>query len=520
MSLRAVLCLMTSVLALVAIPLSGSIARAGLDEKIDEQVRARMEPGQPLPVLVLCRSQLLLGPDALERFAALNAGRPRSELRAEVIAELEALAAAEQPAVIAALGAGVQVRRFWIVNAVAAMLTPEQIERVAALDEVRYVYYATALTPRNATGGGVATVLPEIERPPFSTKGKRVGWNLKKIKATKVWKSLGVTGEGTVVALLDGGTEYTHDDLRRNVWRNPGEVANNGQDDDANGYVDDLYGFDFSTGSPEVGHIPGQPHGTNTAGIIAGDGSGGIVTGVAPRARLMILKSGLAALDGNILAYEYALANGADVMSMSFSIPDLGNVRGVWRLMSDHAVAAGLVLASGAGNFQQSHMVPVQIRIPGGIPSVIAAGGVDRRLKLAFFSSTGPVEWGSVRFYGDFPLPEGLTKPNVVAFPGPGYPLVKAGGGYIDPNPSVFGNSFSGPHVAGVAALVLSANPELQAWRVGEILEETARDLDAPGKDPRTGAGPVDAFEAVKAATSASALERRGPSADAAAGAR
>jgi subtilisin family serine protease len=509
MTLRAAMCLLTSVLAFAAIAPSGLVVRAGLEEKVDEQVRDRMESGQAIPVLILCRTQLLLGPDALERFAALNADRPRSELRAEVIAELEALAAAEQPAVIAELGAGARARSFWIVNAVAAALTPEQIERVAALDEVRYVYYATALTPQNATGRGVATVLPESERPPFSTRGKRVGWNLKKIKATKVWKSLGVTGEGAVVALLDGGTEYMHEDLRRNVWRNPGEVPNNGQDDDANGYVDDLYGFDFFRQSAEVGHIPGQPHGTNTAGIIAGDGSGGIVTGVAPRVRLMILTSGLAALDGNLLAYEYALKNGADVMSMSFSIPDLGNVRGVWRLMSDHAVAAGLVLASGAGNFQQSHAVPVQIRIPGGIPSVIAAGGVDRRLKLAPFSSTGPVEWGSVRFYGDYTLPEGLTKPNVVAFPGPGYPLVKAGGGYIDPNPSVFGNSFSGPHAAGVVALMLSANPQLPAWRVREILEETAVDLDVPGKDPRTGAGLINAFEAVKAATSAAALERR-----------
>jgi subtilisin family serine protease len=179
----------------------------------------------------------------------------------------------------------------------------------------------------------------------------------------------------------------------------------------------------------------------------------------------------------------------------------LGNVRGVWRLMSDHAVAAGLVLVSGVGNFRTTEEVPEQIRIPEGIPSVIGVGGVDRKLALAPFSSIGPVEWAGVRFYNDYPMPAGLTKPDAVAFPGPGYPVLRPGtSGYIDPNTTVAGNSFSSPHVAGVAALMLSAAPDLPAWRVRELLEATAADLDAPGKDARTGAGLVDAFAAVRAA--------------------
>ena len=72
--------------------------------------------------------------------------------------------------------------------------------------------------------------------------------------------------------------------------------------------------------------------------------------------------------------HEYALENGADVMNMSFSIPNLGHARGLWRLMSEQATAAGLVLVSGAGNFQRSFLKPVQLRIPEGIPCVIAAG--------------------------------------------------------------------------------------------------------------------------------------------------
>ena len=172
-------------------------------------------------------------------------------------------------------------------------------------------------------------------------------------------------------------------------------------------------------------------------------------------------------------------------------------------MMSDHAVCAGLVLVSGAGNFSRLP-VPVQIRIPEGIPSVICAGGVDREMNIPKFCSQGPVEWESVKFFEDYPMEKGgLIKPDVCGFPGPGYLVVLSGKnhGYIeDPDNGPRGNSFSSPHVSGVVALMLSANPELTAWRVKEILEETATDLGEPGKDPKTGAGLANALKAVKKA--------------------
>src|SRR4029078_5401242 len=125
-------------------------------------------------------------------------------------------------------------------------------------------------------------------------------------------------------------------DRPRNIWVNAKEIPGNGIDDDHNGYVDDVYGYDFSQMRAEVRDTNSQlQHGTMTSGITLGDGSGGIVTGVAPRARLMpMIGSGVTAA---ALGYQYALDNGADIVSMSFSIPNLGNVRGVWRMMSDHA---------------------------------------------------------------------------------------------------------------------------------------------------------------------------------------
>jgi subtilisin family serine protease len=111
------------------------------------------------------------------------------------------------------------------------------------------------------------------------------------------------------------------------------------------------------------------------------------------------------------------------------------------------------------------------------------------------------VEWGTVKFYGDYPLPGGLVKPDVVAFPGPGLTvLALADAGYLPASASVQGNSFSGPQAAGVAALVMSAVPTLPGWRARDVIERTARDIAPNGKDPRTGEGLVDAFAAVSAA--------------------
>ena len=112
----------------------------------------------------------------------------------------------------------------------------------------------------------------------------------------------------------------------------------------------------------------------------------------------------------------------------------------------------------------------------------------------------GPVGWGDVLYYGDHSFPPGLTKPDVAGFPGPGFALLDPAGGYIDPNTEIRGNSFSGPQAAGIAALVLSAAPELPPWTVREIIQSTARDLGPPGKDNDTGAGLLDAFAAVQAA--------------------
>lgn len=468
------------------------------EAKIDPTVKLLAERREVVPVILLGKTQLLETPAGFEAFCRKNAGRKRRELRKEVIGRLKEIASKEHEAILKAIGNPEGARGFWIVNAILARIRSADLPKAAALDAVRYIYPGDITRPPGPPGT-VSKVLETRETKPFTLEGKKVPWNLKEIGADRVWTELKITGKGAVVAMLDAGVNYAHEDLQSNIWINPGETPNNARDDDRNGLVDDYYGYNFITGSAEVRARGPRQHGTWTSGIVAGDGTGGTLTGVAPRSKLMLLM-GMSTL-GGALSYQYALENGADVINMSFSIPRQGNRRGLWRMMSENAVCAGLVLVSGAGNFQQQARIPVQLRIPEGIPCVIAAGGVGRGRKVPPFCSLGPVEWGTVKFYGDAPMPDGLVKPDVCGFPGPLYPLLSAADhGYVDPNRFFRGNSFSGPHVSGVAALMLSAAPDLPAWRVKEIMEKTATDLGDKGKDNRTGAGLLNAYEAVKEA--------------------
>lgn len=466
-------------------------------DKLDPRVRAKLKSGGPQNVILLGKTQLLEGHAGFLDFCRQNGEKKRSELRTETIASLKKIASGEQEKILQGLGNPSSAARLWLINAVSIRLTNDQIKKAEALPEVKYIYPGG----RVRTGrprGQVDPILNSSSPAPFTTKGKKVPWNLKAIGAEEAWKE--TRGEGVVVAMLDSGVRYTHPDLKNNIWINIEEIPNNGQDDDQNGYIDDLYGYDFGKNSPVVQAAPnkrGLEHGTVTSGIVAGDGTGGIITGVAPRAKIMPLKGG--GTHATALAWQYALENGADIVNMSFSIPNLGATRGLWRLMADQATCAGLVLVSGAGNFQKTEKVPVQIRIPEGIPSVICAGGVNRDHSIPEFVSLGPVEWSTVPFYNDFPLPKGLIKPDVTAFPGPRYPVLSSGkGGYLDPNRNIKGNSFSSPHIAGVAALILSVNPEHPAWKVKEILEASCSDLGPEGKDSKTGQGLIQASKAVK----------------------
>jgi len=288
--------------------------------------------------------------------------------------------------------------------------------------------------------------------------------------------------------------------------------------------VDDFIGWDFNGNDNNPG--PSGGHGTQTAGQICGDGTNGTQTGVAPKAKL--INCALGGESTSWLAIQYSVAAGVDVITSSYSykLPQTPNY-GMHRQMNDFELAAGVVHTNSTSNNGGSftlHPIPYNISAPGnsptswihpdqtligGVSSVIGVGNVTASTDVIASSSPyGPAAWEDITVtrpsypypippvYWDYPYETvsgsmGLIKPDVSA-PGNGTTTTSDGGGY-----STFsGTSSATPHVCGTAALLLSVNPNLTPADVSMILQTTAVEKGAPGKDNRYGAGRIDAYQA------------------------
>jgi subtilisin family serine protease len=486
-----------------------------------------------LPVFVRMADQLFADGGAFPAFCETERDTRRSELRARTLGELRRRADASWRAVeelvdgLAEAGAIDGAQRFWIVNGFACDAEAEAVRRLAAHPAVAFVHRQTQpgrpqhrprprpqhwLDERRADQQRALARSAAAAPPAFDPTAVEVPWNLRRIRADRAWAA-GVTGEGVVVALLDSGVLVTPP-LVDALWRNPGEKLD-GEDDDGNGLVDDLFGWDFQGDSSYVLGDGERSHGTMCGGIIAGRpfGEPRTVTGVAPAARLMVLRG-----MGALRAYEYAASMGADVLSMSYMWieVELGSFRGVFRTAHEHLAACGVVAVGGAGNFGRSAPPGRQIATPKDIPCVIAAAGILEDGAAPAFSSRGPVRWDGVPFFDDFPAEAPLAKPDVSGCSG-GFPVWHwvrgprgeavevrwAGEDGVGLIVGPRGNSFAGPHAAGVAALMLAANPDLPPWRVKELMEASCADLGEPGRDTTYGAGLLQADRAVAAALAA-----------------
>ncbi|MFK7740262.1 MAG: S8 family serine peptidase [Planctomycetota bacterium] len=491
-------------------------------------------------VFVRMKEQLFPRGGSYERFcAAQPASTRRLELRKRIVATLrkhadESYAAARDDVErLAEAGQIRGLRRYWIVNGFACEATSEACAKLAELDEVAFVYrqrygeqHQREVSDARAANREWTALYGELlqERraseaeAAFDPKSVAVPWNLKAVRVDRAWADHGVAGKGVVVAVLDDGM-MTVPALLPALWRNPGEVPN-GKDDDGNGYVDDVFGYDFRQENPYSVTPSGHRHGTMCAGLIAarpvpGDGDRPMATSVAPRALVMPLAG-----SGQLRAYEYALDNGADVLSMSYTLEPvrMGAYRGLFRLAHEHLAAAGIVSVGGAGNYAKSRPAGTQIGSPKDIPCVIAASGVGRNGEVPSFSSRGPVSWSEIPFY-DQPGADDSSqcKPDVLAcnadipvwtrrevWTGARAKRLRKillegdGGDVLATGPR--GNSFAGPHAAGVAALMLEANPDLPVWHLKRLLESTCKDMGEPGRDTTHGAGMMQADRAVAAA--------------------
>jgi subtilisin family serine protease len=233
------------------------------------------------------------------------------------------------------------------------------------------------------------------------------------IDAPEAW-DISTGSPNVIVAVIDSGIAYDHPDLAPNIWKNPGEIAGNGIDDDGNGLVDDVHGWDFLMNDNDpmdpVDLNPGgnEGHGTHVAGTIAGAGNNGTgIAGVMWTARLMALKAGgvdrSLSTTGIISAIHYAIAKGARVINASFIGPECS-------LAFYDAVSAAndadilFVAAAGNGgndgigddndnvpNFPSNFSAP---SVCGGhqiaaLANVIAVAATDQNDQLATFSNFG-----------------------------------------------------------------------------------------------------------------------------------
>lgn len=350
-------------------------------------------------------------------------------------------------------------------------------------------------------------------------------WGLDRIRAREAWEVTKGSPE-VVVAVIDTGIDYTHPDLDANIWVNPGEVPGNGLDDDGNGYIDDIHGWDFVDNDNDS--LSGSEihwHGTAMAGVIAAEDDGFGVTGVAPHVKVMDLRvptsiplsyQGVppgftAVIRAMAEAVHYAVANGAQVVNMSLGFPVnfwglpeairpkyAAVIEEILKPALDYAAAQGIIIVVSAGNDASD------VSYPARFPSTIAVSATTSTDELAYYSNFGPEV--------DVAAPGGdISEEELYASLAENFadivPVLRTL--IISPFPSEggrpgyawgAGTSPAAAFVSGVVALLRSVDPDsaLSLDDVRRILAQTSEDLGEPGKDEKFGHGLINAARAVR----------------------
>ena len=315
-------------------------------------------------------------------------------------------------------------------------------------------------------------------------------WGIKKIKSAGAWDV--TTGSSSViVAVVDTGIDYNHQDLAQNIWINTGEVAGNGIDDDGNGFIDDVKGYDFSTygGKPRDNDpMDGRGHGTHCAGTIAAVTNNTLgVAGISWHSQLMAVQG----LDDTGQGWDtdladaivYAADNGASIINCSWGAEGW-DASQVMKDSMGHAYDLNCVIVAAAGNSNANALM----FFPANMKEVVTASAFDNADAKASFSN-----WG-IKIDVAAPGVDILSCLADGSYYEQYYQASIVGEHYIRLN----GTSMAAPHVSGLSALILSNHPEFSNEQIRQVLRVSADDVNNPDWDEYSGYGRINASQAMQ----------------------
>jgi thermitase len=300
--------------------------------------------------------------------------------------------------------------------------------------------------------------------------GDGTQWGPQKAFVPQAWDLC--TGDSNVViAVLDWGVDLQHPDLQAEIWTNADETPGNGTDDDGNGYVDDVYGWDFANDDNDPQDDYG--HGSHVGGIAAAATDNGVgVAGVAFNSNIMAVKVG----DGTTgkarysdIAYGimYAADNGAKVINLSLGAYAYSSYL---KSAVNHAWDAGCVVVGAVGNNNLSDPF-----YPAAYDNVIGVSATDQNDAKASWSNYG----------------------SHVAVAAPGVSIYSTYWNDGSTYAHMSGTSMSAPHVAGLAALLFAQDDTRSNATVRSLIESSADDLGDAGWDQYYGYGRINAYQAL-----------------------
>ena len=286
-------------------------------------------------------------------------------------------------------------------------------------------------------------------------------WGIPATKIDVVWNT--VTGDETqVIAILDTGVDWTHPDLAANIWQNKNEIEGNGQDNDGNGFIDDIRGWDFINNDNNP--MDDNSHGTHVAGIAAAVGDNGIgIAGVNWKAKIMPIKvfqsSGRGDAATIAQGVTYAVNNGATVLNMSFG--SYAESLTLKNALANAYATAVLVAAAGNDGLCIGPGVGCAPMFPAAYTFVL---GIEAKTIWSNFDQDGPVfsRYAELHNYE-------------LGAPGTGILSTIPGGNYREYS----GTSMAAPLVAGAVSLYRKQKPgESQEILFGNFIHTSGQYID------------------------------------------